>query len=330
MANIQSILGGLLVGQLALAALTWWPAGDGAVELKKLIPGGANGVTKVSITRSGEGAELVELSSKDGHWFITSKADYPADDAKVAEMVDALAKIELGNPVVTQKESFAKLKVDDKEFGKKVVFTADGAEHTLLIGAAKSKSIYLRLDGSDDVYLVKGPSEFVFKDAAKSLWKTNYVEFDKDGATTFAITNAGTTWSFKKDGETWKLENAPEGMQAKSSKVAELVGKASALRLGEPAGKDPKPEFGLEAGIKVDYTATAGEGTTSGSFVIGAEHDGKRYVFAQGNPFIAQVPSYVVKEIVEATPETLLEPAGGGAPEGIPGLPEGMQMMPPQ
>jgi hypothetical protein len=338
MANIHATLGGLLVGQIALAAIMWWPQGDTAVELKPLVPGGAGAITKLSVTRSGDDAKPVELIEKDEHWYIASEGEYPADDAKVAEMTDALGKIQLGAPIATQKESYAKLKVDEKEFGRKVTFTADGAEHTLLIGAAKSKAIYLRIDGAPEVYLAKGPSEFVFKDAARTVWKTNYVEFDKTKATSFAITKGGTTWSFKKDADVWKLEGGAEGDVARSSKIEELVGKAAALRLSEPVGKEVKPEYGLETGVRVDYAVSDGDQTTSGSFRIGALADAKHYAQATGNSFVVFVPEYTAKDLYAVTAETLLETIGGVATTPTPapasppmgGMPPGMmQGMPP-
>lgn len=326
----HKVLGGLLGVQVALSALMWMPGSDAPVEAKKLISSGANGITKVSVTRSGADAKPVELVSEGGNWAISSEGGYPADATKVTEMLDALAKIELRTPIASNAESYAKLKVADDDFGKKVVFTADGAEHTLLVGAAASKAVYLRVDGGAEVYKVKGFSEFVFKDAARSFWKTNYVEFNKDDVTSFSISKDGA-WSlaFKKEGDAWVVDGQP-GVAAKSDKVTELIGKAAALRLSEPVGKENKAEYGLDAGfVKIDWTAKSGDQTTSGSFKVGVEKDGKHYAQAQGNPFFVTVPKYTVKEMVEATPETLTETGAASAPAPGDAMPIDLGSLPP-
>jgi hypothetical protein len=312
--NTQKILAGLLAVQVALAAFTWAPRGDaGPVEAVKLVPGGGNTITHLTITAGAEGSKPVELTANQGAWTITSEGDFPAHAEKVAEVVDALGKIELRRPIATQATSYDKLKVADAAFSKKITFTADGKEHTLLVGPAQSKAVYLRVDGGAEVYQVKGFSDFVFKDAARNYWATNYVEFDKAQATSLGV-HKGTELSltFTKQGDAWAVTGGPEGAQGKKDKVEELLTKASALRMQEPAGKDVTPEMGLGDGaIRVEYATTSADGasTATGGFVIGAEKDGKHYVQAQGNPFVVLVPKYVVQPFLDATPDALTESA---------------------
>lgn len=318
--NAQNTLAGLLVVQLGLAALTWWPAGDATVTATKLLPGGGNSVTAFSVQRSGDDVEPAVLAQEGGAWRITSAHGYPADAEKISEVLDALGKIELGRPVVTQKTSHAAHKVADDDFGKKVTFTADGQEHTLLIGAAASKAVYVRVDGSDDVYKVNGLSEFTFKDANRSYWSTNYLQLVKDDITDLTLTTDAFTLSLHKDGEAWVVPGA-EGVAARTDKVDELLGKLAAVRLNEPAGAatDPLPgAWGLTPpAVTVAYTTSDGASTQTGSLAISAEVDGKHYALSQGNAFVAVVPSYVVKPLLEATPEALTQPEGA-APAEVP------------
>jgi len=306
--NTQNALTGLLAVQVALAALTWWPSSDTTAEARKLIEGGGNTITHLAITRSGEAAEPVILDAKDGKWAITSAHGYPADADKVAEVVDALAGIQLGEPVATSAASHAQLKVGDADFGKKITFTADGKEHTLHLGAAASKAVYLRVDGGEEVYKVNGFSEFTFKDTSRSYWATNYVQFDKDAVTTFRLIRGDWLLSFSIiDGE-WSLGQAPQNVKVRKDKLEELIAKASALRLSEPVGTEMKPEYDMGPGsTHVEWTVTQDETQTNGMITIGKEVDGKHYVQEEGNPFIVFVPSYVVKPLLEATQESLTE-----------------------
>lgn len=324
--STQQTLIGLLAVQTALAAFTWWPRGEATVVSHKLIEGGAASISKLVIQRGADG-EPVELVQENGAWSITSAEGYPADPERLTEVLDALGKIELGAPVATQATSHAQLKVDDADFGRKVVVTAGGTEHTLLLGAATSKAVYLRVDGGADVWQVKGLSEFTFKETARSYWPANYISFDEDKASSFTLSRDGWTVSFDKAGDAWTLDGGPEGRAASSEAVGKVVAKAAAIRLGDPVGKDVKPEYGFETGLKVDWATADGDQTVTGSFVVGAEADGKRYVQAQGNPFVVTVPAYALKELLEATPDTLTQ-VPGAAPAAPVELPPGLMPTP--
>jgi hypothetical protein len=304
--NTQTTLSGLLLVQLGLAAVTWWPESTAPIETKKLVPEGGNSITQVTIARPGDDTPPVELAATDGKWAITSANGFPADAEKIGEVVDALGGIELGEPITTNATSHGQLKVAADDFGKKVTFTAGGQVQTVFIGAAASKAIYLRVDGSDDVWKVKGPSEFTFKETNRSYWSTNFVQFNKDDATSFRIVRDAETWAFGKNEGAWQVNDRP----VLGPKLDELIGKAAAMRLSEPVGVEIKPEYALGAGaVQIEWTVAEGESTVSGAVTVGAEVDSKYYVQKRGEPFIVQVPAYVLKPILEAKLEDLIDPA---------------------
>ena len=99
--------------------------------------------------------------------------------------------------------------------------------------------------------------------------------------------------------------------------------------VGTIGGKEDKPEYGLGAeATKIEFSASEGDQTTTGSFVIGAEKDGKFYAKASGNPFIVTVPKYAVQPFLDATPDILLE-AGAAAPTPAPPADGAAPPMPP-
>jgi hypothetical protein len=311
--NTQTTLSSLLLIQLGLAAVTWWPESTAPIETKKLVPEGGNSITQVTIARPGDDTPPVELAATDGKWAITSAHGFPADAEKIGEVVDALGGIELGEPITTNATSHGQLKVAADDFGKKVTFTAGGQVQTVYIGAAASKAIYLRVDGGDEVWKVKGPSEFTFKETNRSYWSTNFVQFNKDDVTSFRIVRDAETWAFGKNDGIWQVNDRP----VLAPKLEELIGKAAAMRLGEPLGVEIKPEYALGAGaVQIEWTVTEGESTVTGAVTVGAAMEGKTYVQKRGEPFIVTVPSYVLEPILNAKLEDLID-ANAPAPADL-------------
>jgi hypothetical protein len=304
----QNILAGALVAQLALAAFTWWPTETASVEPRKLFEGGGNAITAFSVVGSGEGAKAVELSNDGNAWTLASEGGYPADAEKVAEVVEVLGDLKLRTPIASKKTSHEQFKVGETGFGKKVSLTANGQTYAFYLGAAQSKSVYLRLDGSDEVYEVTGLSEWAIKDTARSYWPNDVVSFEAAELTELGIGRAGRTLTFTKAESGWTALDAPEGMVANGTALDDLVGKIATVRLSEPVGKDELPLHGFDVGTTLTWTTTLAGAATPGGLVIGAEADGKFYAKVNGNPFVVKVPAHKVKDVVALELDALLQP----------------------
>lgn len=318
--NTPKLLSGLFVVQVLLAAATWWPRGAAVATPTPLFEGGGNAITKLSIVGSGADAVPVTLATEGGKWILTSSDGFPADPEKLAEVVDALAAIKLAEPIATQSSSYDQLKVSDTTFDKKVTFTANNTEHTLIVGASASKSIYLRVDGGTDVYQAKGLSAWTFKDSARGFLGSNFIDVDKATLSALTVTNATGTVELVHTGDVWSLGGANPG-PADQTAVNALLDKATKVRLAEPLGSDDVPSYGLDAPtVRVTYTVVDGDSSTQGSYSIGSMNDGKYYVRADGSPFVASSPSYRIDDLISATADALAAPEST-APAGFPGQP---------
>ncbi len=331
--NTVQKLGGLLAVQVALGAFTWWPRDAATTAPKLLVEGGGNAITKVSIVSNTKDAKPVELQSTDGKWTLVSASGFPADADKMGEVLDALAAIKLSDPVASQAASFEQLKVSDTTYDKKVVFTANGAEHTLLVGAAASKSIYLRVDGGTEVYQAKGLSAGTFKDSTRGFLPANAIDVDKEKLTSLTLTNAQGTLALVKQGETWAMGGSTPG-PVKADKVSDLLDKATKVRLADVSGADVKPEYGLSTpAATVSWTLTDGGNTSQGSYTIGASIDGKYYVQQAGNAFVFESPNYRIDDLVksaatELAGDTTAAPMPAPGAEMQPGFDASQAMQP--
>ena len=318
------MLGLALALQGALAVATWWPSGTVQVAKTPLIAGGAEAITQLTIQGSGAGAAPVTVARQGDAWVITSQEGFPASTEKVAAMVDALGKAELGTPVATQATSHEKLRVGDAGFGRKVEVVAGGQTLTVYLASAASKAVWLRKADGDDVWQVKGLTEFDFKDTAKALFPTNAVTVAADKITQLEVTNANGSFALTKQGDAWSLADLPAGMEVDASKVRDLATKLGSLRLSEVIGRTPSPEQGFDAApLRVGWVEKDGDTERRGSLVVGAEVDAKRFLQAEGG-FVVQVPSAGLTTLFEARPEGLLRPVAPAQPAPAPAAIEGL------
>lgn len=312
--NTQNLLIGALAVQVGLAAITWWPRGAEVVEPTLLVPSGHT-ITELTILGKGEGKAPVTLASTEGTWRIRTAHDYPADADKVAEVITALGKVQLRTPIATQASSHEGLGVTNEAFERKVTVEVNGTRRELLVGAAASNAVHVRLDGGDDVWQVKGLSAFALKDEARGYLPANHLDLDKDAVTSLSISNALGSVALVKGEAGWTVEGA-EGVPANSEAVDGLLEKFNKVRLSEVVGQQVEPSFGLtEGATRLTWAVTQGEETSAGGLVIGAEKDGKFYIKTDDSPFVVLSPTYRLKDVVSLDPATLVAAPAG--PEAV-------------
>jgi hypothetical protein len=322
MTALTQRLAGLLVVQLGLAAFTWWPTNDAPTPPTPLLPGGGNSLTTLTITGSTDDAEPVSLANTDAGWTITSAFGFPAEASKVAEVVDLLAGVQLGEPAATQRESWKQLEVAPDAFGRKITWSADGTERTAFIGPAASKAVWLRLDGEDAVYRVSGPSVWGFKDTARGYLPPNLVELDKERLTQLTITNAGASLAVSRDeAGAWRLDPAEEGLVVDEDALDGLLDKVVRVRLAEVVAGAETPEHGLGE-VVVSWQEDVSGTPLPGGYRLGAEQDGKRFAAKDGSPQVVLATAGTLGDLFTTDLAALKVPAPpttGDAPEdGVP------------
>lgn len=343
MTRTNQILAALLIAQAVLLAVTWSSdigrAGD--VDTTTLFGDAtAADVTAITIQSRGKDAipkrpgeperaavppKIVQLARKGESWVVPGADDFPADAAKVDEVIGKLVGATRRDPVATSAASHNALSVGEATYDKKVTLTVGGETRTLYVGSAKGQSVHARFDGEDTVYLARGVSAWGLADGIDTYIDTSYVDVAEP--TRIEVQNAQATITLDKDDTgAWRVAELRPDAKVDESRVRSFVGAARVLRAVEPVGKTAKPEYGLD---DPEATVTLSAGETTTRYVIGAEVDDMRYVKADGRDYIVRVRKFGLDSVLGQTPEKFVEePMGPDAmpPGGIPGLPPGLGM----
>ncbi len=310
MTGSQKLLTGLLVVQAILAVSLWWPAKQSQVEPRPFLDITPEQATSVTITGSPGGdspPDSVHLVRKDDQWVVESSFGYPADKTRVDELLDKLTGIRVKHPIATKTTSHTQLKVGEQEYGKRVVLETTDSVSEVFIGAAASNSVNVRLSGEDQVYRVRGFSEWSISDRPQRYMDTVYLEQDPDSIEVLTIENSAGSFTLDHSQDEWVLLDGPEGSRLDQDEVQRFVKKVAKVRMREPAGREVLPEYGLDKGTTVQWTATGEDSTVGASYRIGAEDDGKVYIKSEDSPFVIKATASSFKAVTEARVADFLE-----------------------
>ena len=273
MTNLNKLLSGLLVAQLLIVVGARLGGGDQALQMKDVtvLEGlDAAQVDKLAIwgpPKKGDGPaqESVVLAKVNGAWTIDGADGFPADGAKVKDLLDALAGLRSRTVVLEGTKYHEKLEVAPDAFQRKVTLTAAGKDRTFYVGTSPSfKNSHVRVDGADQVLLV---NEFGTNDLGSRAWHwvdRKYQDLPDAEVWAVRIENAKGVLQLEKDpaSKTWAALGVTGPLD--TAAVDDLVRKARTINLETPVGKALDPKFGLDAPLAT-VTLTTGTSTIAGA-----------------------------------------------------------------
>ena len=284
MTPINKILSGVLALQVVVAAITWVPRGSGPSEPSPLMTASAADITRITIVgrtspELEDEPDQVTLSRAEAGWSIEDLGGYPADVSKVDEVLESLASLVGRSPTATTVASHYSLQVADDTFTRKITLTTAEGEQVLYIGAATGSGLHVRDGKSEDVYTTRGVSAWSIADQDRRYFDTKYLVHTADQIDSFRVKNLQGDHTLIKVGDAWQEEGALDPAAIEASEAASLVRTLMNLRVDTPTSAEPLPEHGLGGSVRVEWTVTEDETTTSHGYTVGApSSEGKRYV----------------------------------------------------
>ena len=316
MSRLQQILSGVLVVQIVLAAIVFWPSKSTAVSDGLLFDGlEAGDVDKIKI-EDNSGNEVTLLKNADV-WQIEGAGDFPTSTEKVDSLLESVLSISTSRIVTETAQSHKNLSVAENDFLRRVTLTtSDGEEYVLYVGSAPgSNSTHVRRGDSDIVYLSGEITSWEIGNQPRS-WIEDlvYVSIPSETIQSVVIENQNGTFEFQRiDSETWDMAGVGEGEEFIQNNLVSVLSGLSSMSLIRPLGSEALPEFGMDTPTALITLETETDGKPETIVLtIGALDDtGSNYYFhASNSDYYVTVSTYSVDNFVTRSRSDFVQIAG--------------------
>lgn len=157
MGKVLAIIGCLLVALIVVAFTVALHEDQVRVERKAkaaIFHFGPESVDRISV--EGPDGQRSDLSRRGDGWIIATLGDFPADDAKVEQMLRRLLAIDRDRPVDSDRDSLRAFRLTDEDFARRITL-ARGEEvlATVIVGTSQGpRQVHARLPGEAQAYTV--------------------------------------------------------------------------------------------------------------------------------------------------------------------------------
>ena len=250
MDNKMPLLASLLAIQLlAIAGLTFWRDGAGAADGGSLLPFDRTAVDVIRIT---DDEQSVRLQRAAGGWQIDGDIALPADDSKIAGVLDKLVDAGAPWPVATSAASARRFEVAAESFQRHVeLFEGDSLSAELYLGTSPGfRKVHARRADDSSVYAIT-LSNYELSGASDE-W------LDKDllqpNGSIKSLSTLG--WTLLRDAEIWQLAQLAADRTTQQERAREVVEKVRSLRV---LGVADREVVDLEAAFSVTLEDETGD-----------------------------------------------------------------------
>lgn len=335
----------VLIGGVVLAAmigLTWWavstrtgetPAAETTTPTLPTIDRDA--ITQLEVRRPEDDASTRLV--RDGEsWRVAAPVEAAAARTALDTALDKLGDLEVTRVATRLASQHERLEVDAAHA---VRVTARAGDETVIdfwIGAYRNGNTMIRLEGQDEVLMVRGSIKFAFNKPVRDWRDRAIVEIEGNDVREAEFTSTNGTFRFRRSEDAWaQVLEAPEGEPAPAeierfapTKVRTIVNGLARLRAHDFAAADVTVESaGLaESAARVLLVSGEGESAQTIRLLVGNEvSDGNRYVMREGDPTIYVVARFMAERLLPDT-AAFQEPEPGEAGEEPAEPPPGMPM----
>ncbi len=309
----------LLLAQVVLITLTWWPGDPSASLPQPLFTLAPLSVEQIRIVTppnedGAEGNEVI-LSREGERWKLESAGGYPAQAEKVSGLLDSLVAIRVRDPVATKPSRHNQLHVGDQDHGKRISLKTTDDRIELVIGAAGNDRIHVRKADRDEVYAARGITEWSIRGDDKGYYDPEFVQFDITGLKSMEVENAHGVLHFERDEGGWQLLELPAESALDNDAVTAFIAGLNGLNIVEPVGAGVEPRHGFENGVEVRWTLDSGELSSGGSYQIGARHGEESFLTRADAGYVVKIANVRLDPIREARLSDFLAGDGLVQPE---------------
>ncbi len=315
----HQLLAGILVVQVVLSVVVFWPRPSTAEESEPLFADLEADAVRALTVADGEGNE-VKLEKVAGEWVLPEADDYPAKTAEVASFVERLLALRTGRLVTRSAASHRQLRVAPDDFARRISFeTGDGETRTVYLGSAPQfGSVHFRVADQSETYLT-GELSTHDTNATSSAWiDLGYQRVVQEDVQRFTLDNANGTFVFEKgDQDSWTLVDLGDDETLDQEQVRDALRRASVITMKRPLGREDRPGYGLDDPAAV-VTLETDEKTVTLRVGARDSEDASYVVKSSESAYYVSVAESGVRALVETGREGFLEepPAPGTELDG--------------
>ena len=322
MNRLHQVLIGVLVVQLVLIGVVFWPRNGGAAAAGVPLFGQINAtdISTITISNAQSSVKFVRQGDK---WVLPDAGDFPADATKLSPLAEKLAAAKTDRLITRTADSLKRLQVADDTYNSKIDFTTSaGASHTLYLGAsAGGGATYVRVAGQNEVYQSADIQGYSITPDVSTWINPVYVSATPDDIVGLTVKNAGGENVFTKDAQgKWQMQGLAAGEQVNDNNVTSIATQLTSLSMSRPLGKTDDAAYGLAQPLAVvTFTTKSNNKTTT--LTVGAKDpkDNTYVVKSSDSEYYVRVADYTMTTIVERKrAEFLVQPTPTPGPAAAP------------
>ena len=303
----------VLVVQVGLVARFYWPR-PAQMAAGPLLPTlVADQVTGVTIEDNTASVELVQV---DWQWVLAGGGNYPATALSVTSFISDVLAVDTSRLVATSPGSYARLKVSDADFVRRVTLTsADGGEQVVYIGASPNAgAVHVRAAGSDNVYLADGALSGAARTDLAGWIDTTYVSLDPASVQEMTITNANGALKLVRDaGSQWTLADLTPDATLDPVALQTLASRIASISLTAPLSTTAEATWAMDtpAAVVTAVVSDTVAGPLTVTLTLGAHDDANDSYVAKTSAadYYVRVAGFQVQDFVDAARDKFVTPA---------------------
>ncbi|NLE44421.1 MAG: DUF4340 domain-containing protein [Chloroflexi bacterium] len=312
----QQVLTGVLIVQVVLSVLLWWPRGTGGEPAAQVFPDiTVDDVEEFSITD--DAGSTVSIRRVGDAWALPDAGDFPVLADRAASFLEKLLGLTTARMVTRTSASHPQLGVAYNEFVRRIEFsTSAGAQHTVYLGSSPSYgATHFRVDGQDETYLTSDLTTWEVNGTAASWVDTTYLSLPAEDVARISLENSQGSFQLVKDDDgSWTLSGLTGGEELNSNEVNAVVNATLSVFLQEPLGRAEKPEYGMSEPAAVVTLEVNGQPV---SLYVGAKSDADAgyVVKSSQSEYYVEVASYAVEPLVDSARDSFVLPPATPTPD---------------
>ncbi len=315
MTRAQKLLIVLLIVQLALTGLTFWPRSASApAEGTALFPDfNADQIQRVTIETADK--RLV-LERRATGWVLPDYGDYPARESALQSLFQTLQGLNTRRLVAQETGSHFRLQVAETQFARRVSWeTGEGQSTTLYVGTSVGSGAHVRRADQTNVYQADNLSVWNLNPDPANWVDTAYLNLNVDKLTEVILKNAQDEVRLVHDIDLWRIPNRDLPRLPDQAKIGNWVSSVAHLYLSAPLGTQDDPAYQMAT---PQASVTFKTITETVTLNIGAAYDGGYVAKASNSSYYVRIPSYSAESILNKKVEDFLvdaTPTPEAAPE---------------